>query len=368
MIFVKETRPKIVLANLNMGALQVMQEVGRAWQSMTDFDRIYFKGKADNDKHRYLAESRRFYDEVARIGQQNADKVAENTAASGPKNGDGLALGKGAKGKAPIAMPDKSIELIPVSKLQRLAGAEDNVSGHKRLAVAGKKRGPLARSSSMCANDRKRAAVNMAIGLAPDGDHFLDPAEAHAQARLRAESKFTFRPDNLSDDENELSPYQNVELDGRANEIDEQDEDEGPSYGLLVESQRRPETALQFFEREIRPTLERDFSELRNSLLRQVIKQRWDELSLKQKAPFESLSSQEAAKRDEYIRRANAKGGLAARRGAKAAQKGSGLLESPIATSASLSRTNQRIAREALEISDEMASRLIETIEKVKRN
>ena len=50
------------------GALEVMQEVGRAWQSISDTDKKYFKEKADNDKHRYLAESRKFYDEVARIG------------------------------------------------------------------------------------------------------------------------------------------------------------------------------------------------------------------------------------------------------------------------------------------------------------
>ena len=71
MIFVKETRPKIVQSNPNMGALEVMQEVGRAWQSMTETDRKYFKDKADNDKHRYLAESRTFYDEVARVGEEN---------------------------------------------------------------------------------------------------------------------------------------------------------------------------------------------------------------------------------------------------------------------------------------------------------
>lgn len=68
MIFVKETRPKIVTANPNMGALEVMQEVGRAWQSISEADKKYFKEKADNDKHRYLAESRKFYDEVARVG------------------------------------------------------------------------------------------------------------------------------------------------------------------------------------------------------------------------------------------------------------------------------------------------------------
>lgn len=71
MIFVKETRPKIVAANPDMGALEVMQEVGRAWQSMTENDRKYFKDKADKDKNRYLKESRTFYDEVARIGEKN---------------------------------------------------------------------------------------------------------------------------------------------------------------------------------------------------------------------------------------------------------------------------------------------------------
>jgi len=74
MIFVKETRPKIVMANPNMGALEVMQEVGRAWQAMVEGDRKYFKDKADNDKHRYLDESRTFYNEVARIGEQNIQR------------------------------------------------------------------------------------------------------------------------------------------------------------------------------------------------------------------------------------------------------------------------------------------------------
>ena len=53
-----------------MGALEVMQEVGGAWQSMDDDERAYFKSKADNDKHRYLEEQRKFYDEVARVGSK----------------------------------------------------------------------------------------------------------------------------------------------------------------------------------------------------------------------------------------------------------------------------------------------------------
>ena len=53
-----------------MGALEVMQEVGKKWQSMDDDERAYFKAKADNDKHRYLEEQRKFYDEVARVGNK----------------------------------------------------------------------------------------------------------------------------------------------------------------------------------------------------------------------------------------------------------------------------------------------------------
>jgi len=39
-----------------MGALQVMQEVGKQWQALTEEQRHYFKDKADKDKLRYLNE------------------------------------------------------------------------------------------------------------------------------------------------------------------------------------------------------------------------------------------------------------------------------------------------------------------------
>jgi hypothetical protein len=53
-----------------MGALQIMQEVGKQWQAMTKEERKYFKDKADKDKIRYLDEQRAFYDEVEKIGQK----------------------------------------------------------------------------------------------------------------------------------------------------------------------------------------------------------------------------------------------------------------------------------------------------------
>jgi len=77
MIFVKETRPKIVAANPNMNALYVMKAVGRAWQTITDADKKYFKDMANVDKTRYLAESRKFYAEVARVGTISKTETAK---------------------------------------------------------------------------------------------------------------------------------------------------------------------------------------------------------------------------------------------------------------------------------------------------
>lgn len=62
-----------------MGALQVMQEVGKQWQALTKEQRRYFKEKADKDKVRYLNEQRAFYDEVEKIGQ----KVGTTTTKEG---------------------------------------------------------------------------------------------------------------------------------------------------------------------------------------------------------------------------------------------------------------------------------------------
>ena len=236
---------------------------------------------------------------------------------------------------------EKTPEMIPASPLQRPAPVmSDTLSGKKRLSVTATKRA-LPRSASMSMSQSKRAAGQvMAIGLAAESDHQDSPKEANAHARLRAESKFTFRPDNYSD-EGKLSQGLDVKLDG----ADNQEEDDNEiSEGLLGESLKRPETALHFFCREFRKILEQDFSELKNILTRSAIKQRWDELTMKQKAPFEQLATQESTKKEQNAKNtANqaAKGGAAARRGAKIMQKEEKLLlESPVATTTQLSRTN----------------------------
>mmetsp|Transcript_37127 Transcript_37127/g.56967 ORF Transcript_37127/g.56967 Transcript_37127/m.56967 type:complete len:157 (-) Transcript_37127:2626-3096(-) len=58
MIFVKETRPRIVIDYPNLGALDVMKKVGEEWQRLQKLpDGIEeFKEKAKADKVRYLRE------------------------------------------------------------------------------------------------------------------------------------------------------------------------------------------------------------------------------------------------------------------------------------------------------------------------
>lgn len=60
--------------NPNMGALNVMKQVGYEWQNITEEKKQYFQNKADIDKARYIKEMAEFYDEVERIGERK-DKV-----------------------------------------------------------------------------------------------------------------------------------------------------------------------------------------------------------------------------------------------------------------------------------------------------
>lgn len=71
-------------------------------------------------------------------------------------------------------------------------------------------------------SSKRTADQVMAMGLAPDRGQTDSPADARAQARLRAESKFTFKPDDHSD-EQELSEVQDIELIlGDVNDDDDQ--------------------------------------------------------------------------------------------------------------------------------------------------
>ena len=71
-------------------------------------------------------------------------------------------------------------------------------------------------------SSKRTADQVMAMGLAPDRGQTDSPADARAQARLRAESKFTFKPDDHSDGQ-QLSEVQDIELIlGDVNDDDDQ--------------------------------------------------------------------------------------------------------------------------------------------------
>lgn len=50
MIFVRETRPKVIAEYPNMMVLDVMKEVGKRWKSISDSEKEYFNRKSNVDK------------------------------------------------------------------------------------------------------------------------------------------------------------------------------------------------------------------------------------------------------------------------------------------------------------------------------
>ncbi len=60
MIFVRETRKRIQMDNLDMPALQIMKEVGKEWQELDGTGRAWFQAKADLDKGRFRREKNQF--------------------------------------------------------------------------------------------------------------------------------------------------------------------------------------------------------------------------------------------------------------------------------------------------------------------
>ncbi len=131
----------------------------------------------------------------------------------------------------------------------------------------------LHRGQSFGGSASKRVAKQvMAIGLAPDGDQEAEE-DSETQRRLRAESKFTFKPEEGS------------ECYSRGDDND--DNHEAQLEDSLLNEAGEPETAIQFFAIEFREQLEKEFSQLHPQSLRQAIKNHWSELTLKLKSPFE---------------------------------------------------------------------------------
>ncbi|TNV85032.1 hypothetical protein FGO68_gene4044 [Halteria grandinella] len=144
MIFVKETRPKIVEANPDMGALQVMQEVGKQWQSMSEEDRNYFKVKADQDKVRYLDDQRAYYDEVQKIGQQNGTVKTKDghVLVAHTQHDPNLAKGKTKKQLAKLEAAAAENHIVPLLDKRKSENQAQQEEPNRRLKLEEKKDDP----------------------------------------------------------------------------------------------------------------------------------------------------------------------------------------------------------------------------------
>lgn len=67
MIFVRETRAKVTQEFPDMNALDVMKEVGRRWQNITEDDKNYYQALADKDKERFKKENQQYMKELEQL-------------------------------------------------------------------------------------------------------------------------------------------------------------------------------------------------------------------------------------------------------------------------------------------------------------
>ncbi len=56
-----QTRRKVAEANLNMEPLNILKEVGRLWQNISDYDLSFYKKEAARDRLRFKAERKAYF-------------------------------------------------------------------------------------------------------------------------------------------------------------------------------------------------------------------------------------------------------------------------------------------------------------------
>jgi len=64
MIFVRETRPKVIQEFPDMQVLDVMKEVGWRWKNITPIEREYFNRKSGQDKEWYDLENKDYHSKL----------------------------------------------------------------------------------------------------------------------------------------------------------------------------------------------------------------------------------------------------------------------------------------------------------------
>jgi hypothetical protein len=78
MLFVREVRCQVTKEFPDMGALDVMKEVGRRWQNITEIDKSRFQALADKDKERFKRENQIYLKELEKIRVEMEKKFEDN--------------------------------------------------------------------------------------------------------------------------------------------------------------------------------------------------------------------------------------------------------------------------------------------------
>ena len=114
MIFVRETRPKIVkekeaaleengsklifcLYILDMNVIEIMKEIGRRWKQLTEKGKLDFENKAKEDKKRFEREMVEFNKEIKKINIASSD--SKKTKSRSQKSSKVKKQAKGKRGR-----------------------------------------------------------------------------------------------------------------------------------------------------------------------------------------------------------------------------------------------------------------------------
>lgn len=95
MIFVREVRARVTREFPDMNALDVMKEVGRRWQSITEEDKKYYQEQADKDKERFKRENQQYMKELEMLDYKlkkakkpSGDQPEKEDEKEKPSNGE----------------------------------------------------------------------------------------------------------------------------------------------------------------------------------------------------------------------------------------------------------------------------------------
>ncbi|CDW77225.1 UNKNOWN [Stylonychia lemnae] len=241
-------KPKKFENNPEMGALQVMQEIGKQWQAMTDDQKKYFSIKADKDKVRYLCEQKAFYDEVEKVGQTLGTTINEEGQVTIASTKCQLQR----HNKKNILNQDLKQHQGEMSILQK-RNSSDVTSQTQKLGNITKRQ----KTGIICQGSAKKLKDIKGFNSAPQQED--QDVDSCAKYQIGCQKTQIIRTISLV---NENKP-------------------------------RRPKTAQIYFQEEFRETIKRRLPFLTEAQITGAINFRWENLSQNEKQPFEEISEQD---------------------------------------------------------------------------